>query len=260
MKDDVAICFVGDFRYLYKYFNNMYLNVRHIGEYKGDILILTSIFCPTFLIKQIRKKNKVKVLRFRKINFSKKAKFTMKTLNTDPDPNRYITKKFQWHKLNLFDLRLKKWKSIFYIDLNMNIHFPLEPILINRPNKLILARADSYPEYDWKLSSQFDKSNQLYKELNKKFNLSITNYFQTGIMYIDTEIIQKNTKKEIVELANEYPISKTNEQGILNLYFIFIKNHYQELVAESEGFITYFYWKIKDKSVIITKAATEKIK
>ena len=75
-------------------------------------------------------------------------------------------------------------------------------------------------------------------------------------MYFDTGIIEQNTYSELIALVNKYPFSITNEQGILNLYFIFIKNNFEELAHEVENKITYFYWLIENKDVIISKALT----
>ena len=100
----------------------------------------------------------------------------------------------------------------------------LNKILKVKPQDKIFARCDSFPSFDRKLSSQFDQTNDLFSKLNDSFDLETSNYFQTGILYFDTSIISKNTKKDLLELAKEYPISITNEQGIMNLYFKFIKN------------------------------------
>ena len=64
-----VVCFVADFRYLIKNFSRIYKELREIGKYQGDILIITSLLTPTFLIKEIRKKNNVKIFRFRKVRF-----------------------------------------------------------------------------------------------------------------------------------------------------------------------------------------------
>ena len=89
--------------------------------------------------------------------------------------------------------------------------------------------------------------------LAKTYNLKVNNYFQTGIMYYDTDIIQQDTKQSIVDIVESFPISITNEQGILNLYFHLTKNLYEEIPSEIGDYVTYFYWKLKNKKVIITK-------
>ena len=60
----------------------------------------------------------------------------------------------------------------------------------------------------------------------------------------------------IMHLIKRYPLSITNEQGILNLYFIFVKKQYKELIEILDDKISYFYWMLSDKEVIITKALT----
>jgi hypothetical protein len=255
-KKDIAIAVTGNFKYLYKYFNNIYSDIRKKGMYSGDILIITTLMCPTFLIKSISKKNNVIVLRFHKIKFDENTIEKLSNLKTYPDPNRHKTKEFQWHKLNLFDEKLKKWKYIFYLDINMNIHHNLNLILRKLPENSLMARADAYPEYKRTLESQFDNTNPIFIDLSTKYDLNINNYFQTGVLFFDTNIIEKNTKNYLINLVKQFPISKTNEQGIMNLFFIFEKNIYKELPLEVENFLTYFYWKMPDKKVIITKANT----
>ena len=79
-------------------------------------------------------------------------------------------------------------------------------------------------------------------------------------MYFDTEIIESSTFREIISLVEKYPISITNEQGILNLYFLFINKKYSELDLYIDGKLTYFYWKTKDSEVIITKSLRQQYK
>jgi hypothetical protein len=142
------------------------------------------------------------------------------------------------------------------MDINMNIHHDINALLKELPANKLLARADGYPTYQWKLKSQFDTLHPGFGTLAEDLDLEITDYFQTGILYYDTQIVEANTLEEIMSLVKKYPFSKTNEQGILNLYFIFINKMYTELVEVIEDKISYFYWKLSDKEVIITKALT----
>lgn len=258
MPKKTTLCLVANFKYLYKNFPRIYKQIRGNGKYNGEILVITSLTCPTFLIKFLKKSNKVSVLRFRKIKFDEKAEHKLSNLNLGS--NRHVNKNFQWHKLYLFDKKIKKWDYVFYLDINMHIHHDINPLLNIKPNNKLLARADGYPNYEWKLSSQFDSTDKKYSTLNEMYDLEINNYFQTGVMYFDTKIINLETFKEIIELVNNFPITITNEQGILNLYFIFIKNNYQQLVEKVDSKISYFYWLLKDQEVIISKALTTKIK
>lgn len=260
MKTDqeTSVCFVANFKYIYKHFPRISKELRLIGNFNGEIVLITNLFAPTFLIKETWKKSNVKILRFRNIKFDKNTHKHFISLNIQP--NRYLTKYFQWNKLYLFHPKLKRWKYIFYLDINMTIHHDLNLLLSIHPKNQILARADGYPDYVWKLDSQFDQTHKQFNKLKKVYDLRISNYFQTGLMYYDTSIITKNTFKEIIELIKKFPISITNEQGILNIYFIFIKNQYSELVETLGEKITYYYWMLDNKEVMITKALRTKYK
>ena len=157
-----AVAVVSNFKFLNSYFDNLYYQIRSIGNYQGEILIITSKLTPTFLIKSIRKKNNVKIIRFKKINFDRESENELNNLETFSDPNRNKTKKFQWHKLHLFDEYMKNWDYIFYLDINMNIHYDINKILDIHPKNCFMARADTYPNYDRELKSQFDQTHSLF--------------------------------------------------------------------------------------------------
>jgi len=255
-----AICFVADFKYLFKYFDIIYQELKNNGKYDGEIVILTSLFSPTFLIKSIRSNKKVLVLRNKKIKFSKKTKSEYINLNTNGQPNRFKYKNFQWQKLHLFDMKMKYWDYIFYMDINMHVHFDINKLLNIKPSKQLFARADGYPDYEKKLSSQFDSQHPLYASLEKIYNLESLDYFQTGILYFDTSIIDESTKKDLINLAEKFPLSTTNEQGIMNLYFNDTKNLYSELVKKIDSYTSYFYWLVENEKIIITKQLKTKYK
>ncbi len=159
----------------------------------------------------------------------------MKNLNRLPF---WYDKIFQYHKLYLFHTFFKKWKYIFYIDCGVNIFDDISPILkCSSPSKL-LAHSDAFPTYEWKLHHQFDKTNILYGQLSKRYDLNI-NYFQTTIMLYDTNIIEDNTFENLLKLTKDFPISITNDQGIIALYFSSINRNFDQIRTQDEN--TYYY-------------------
>ena len=204
--NSTAIALVANFKFLKNNFDRIYTQIREVGMYKGDIILITTYFCPTFFFKSIRNDNQVKVIRFNKIRFNNKTESILKKLDTYPDPNRHVTKNFQWHKINLFTTKLKKWKYIFYLDINMHIHCDINPILKLVPKEKFMARADSYPKYDKTLESQFKKKNPYFINLENQYNLKVSNYFQTGVIFFDTKIVNKKTKSDIISLVEKFPI------------------------------------------------------
>ncbi len=257
-KETFAVCVVGDFKFLRKYYKKFINNLRVEGNYKGDVVIITSKLTPVFLFKSSNFKN-IHFLKFNKIKFDKETETSLKSLNTGTEPNRHIYKNFQWNKLHLFDPDLKKWDFVFYIDINMTIHKSLISLFKIKPYGKIFANEDSSLNEDWTLGGQFDNTNPIYKDLEKNYDLNIKNYFQSGILYFDTNVIETSTKYEILDLVKKYPISKTNEQGILNIYFLFIKKLYKVMPQNLDGLTTYSYWK-KNDSVMITKQLIDKYK
>ena len=100
------------------------------------------------------------------------------------------------------------------------------------------------------LKHQFDNTHHSFFQLEKDYDLSIKDYFQTGILFFDTNIINKSTTRDILKLVKKYPYSLTNEQAIMNLYFIFERKLYKELPTTTGNVRTYSYWKDDSKSRI----------
>jgi hypothetical protein len=150
-----------------------------------------------------------------------------------------LTKKFQWHKLHLFNTFFKQWDYIFYLDCGITIFSDISPIINEITENTLLAHSDAYPRYEWKLHTQFDKTNtEFFTKLNNTYNLNI-DYFQTTTMLYDTKIIKNDTYDNLLKLSIEYPISRTNEQGIIALYFTNIQPLFKQIKIHNE--FTYFY-------------------
>ena len=121
----------------------------------------------------------------------------------------------------------------------MSIFSDISPILNEKTEDTLLAHSDAYPSYKWKLHTQFCKNNrEIYTKLHRTYNINI-DYFQTTIMLFDTKIINDNTFSDLLRLSYEYPISITNEQGIIALYFTNIKPIFKQIKLYNE--YTYFY-------------------
>ena len=66
-------------------------------------------------------------------------------------------------------------------------------------------------------------------------------YFQTCVMLYDTNIIHKDTFKNLYELIIKYPISGTNDQGIIALYFTNIEKKYEQIPIKDDNIYFYDY-------------------
>lgn len=82
-------------------------------------------------------------------------------------------------------------------------------------------------------------------------------FFQSGILLFDTNIIKHNTFVELVKLSEEYFISKTNEQGIMNLYFNSKLKIWKQIQVKDDTTFFYDMWerpKYKKHDYIMLKS------
>lgn len=245
-----CIVFVCNGKYLNK-FKNTLQSLRKNGQYNGEVLLIIGNDLKE-KENEIKETYNVEVKYFPDIVFDNNFNETNNNINSD---GRNKSKSFQWHKMYLFDVYLKKWNYIFYIDCGINILRPIQPILDSKKKDKLLAHNDAYPTMlgKWKLKIQFDQKHHLFKSLSEEFEMDI-DYFQTTILYYDTNIIHDKLYNNLYELACKYPISRTNEQGIMALYFINIENRWEQIQIQDD--IQYYYDYMKrsnDKPYIMHK-------
>jgi hypothetical protein len=208
------------------------------GKYNGTICLVIGddLLNDKMLDCDIIKNNNIIIKYFPNIQFPKEF---FKINNNIISDGRNLTKTFQWHKLYLFDIFFKKWDYIFYLDCGINIFSDIHPMINEITENTLLAHSDAYPSYENKLYCQFDKNNiEYFTKLNNTYNLNI-DYFQTTIMLYDTKIITDDTYNNLLNLTYEYPISTTNEQGIMALYFTNIHPVFKQIKTNNNN--TYFY-------------------
>lgn len=230
-----CVVFVSDKKYFPKFVDSLNQLVTK-GNYSGDICLIIGddLVSDNSLKHPLITNNHVIIKHFPNLpfpntflNFVKKA------------PYPFNEKLFQYHKFYCFDSYFKQWDTIFYLDSGINIYRDIRPMLdVKKPNTL-LAHSDAYPTYEWKLSGQFNSNfPALFSELKSSYNLNI-DYFQTTIMLYDTSIIQEDTFQNLYNLALRYPISRTNDQGIIALYFTSIVPAWEQIPIRNEE--TFFY-------------------
>lgn len=227
--DSLCVVFVTNISYFDKFVQTCQELIT-VGKYDGPICLIIGDDLLNNQCLQIDfiVKNKIIIKYFPNMIFSNDFKNHMITSACD---DRGINKQFQWHKLNVFDTFFKKWDYIFFLDCGMKIFSDISPILKELPENTFFAHSDAYPNYNWKLHDQFDKTKlEYYDKLKNKYNLN-TDYPQTTIMFYDTKIIKNDTFQNLLNLASEYPISRTNEQAIVALYFTNIEPLWKQITV-----------------------------
>ncbi|MCH9630555.1 MAG: hypothetical protein S4CHLAM37_05560 [Chlamydiia bacterium] len=231
--DSECVAFVSNKNYFYKFLKTLE-QLTTKGKYNGDICLIIGDDLENDQLLQHPKiiQNNVIVKHFPDIRFNKRFFRAARKL-----PRFNLL--FQYHKLHLFNTFFKKWNYVFYIDSGMEIYSDITPILDSKKAGKLLAQSDAYPSYVWKLSSQFSDKFPIYtKALSKKFDME-TDYFQTGTMLYDTNIISSDTFNKLAQLAMTYPSCNTNDQGICALYFTKIQPVWEPLPFRNKD--TYFY-------------------
>ena len=239
---DLCVVFICDTGYFHKFLKTCNQLIT-IGKYTGNICLVIGddlngniqLLNHDFIVR-----NKIIVQYFPNIKFTEEFYNVNNNIIFD---GRNITKRFQWHKLHLFNSFFKRWQYIFYLDCGITIFNDIRPILNEKTQNSLLAHSDAFPTYEWRLSNQFCSNNiNYFNSLNTKYNLNI-DYFQTTIMLYDTSIIDENTYNDLYKLSLEFPISKTNEQGIMALYFSNIKPVWKQIKTKNENIYFYDYFK-----------------
>lgn len=239
------------------YFDNFIYTCNQLityGNYKGDICLVIGddlykdklLDCDTITC------NNVKIKYFPNIKFSEDFLNIQKKLDRPP---LWFNKIFQFHKFHLFNTFFKQWNYILYLDCKITIFKDISPIINQITENTLLAHSDAYPYYNRNLDDQFDKSfTEYFNNLNNIYNLNI-DYFQTTIMLYDTSIINNDTYDNLYNLLIEYPISKTNDQGIIALYFTNIKPLFKQIKTHENNEYFYDYFsREKGKKYIMLKS------
>ena len=181
----------------------------------------------TYITEKIRNENSLRPVTERSISHVGESSYAMcrNTVNESNRGKREITKIFQWHKIHVFDVFFKQWEMIFYLDAGIQIYNPIEPFWeilteYSQDKKYLIAHSDNYPEINYNYSGQFKTQSypDIFQQLTQEIDLS-GDHFQSTILLFHSDIIRDETKNDLIFYANKYPISRTNEQAIMNIYF-----------------------------------------
>jgi lipopolysaccharide biosynthesis glycosyltransferase len=217
--------------------------IRNHGQYHGDIVLFFDEDLPRLEPNKLefyKEKYNLILKQFPTINISKYVDTLSKGKNEWGYPAH--CKLFTIHKFYLFDVYFKGWDKVFYIDAGMRIYNDLNRILELDCSGTLFAHSNSYPcnYFKWKLNHQFNLNNEpeIVKKLYENFDMNIIDNFQSGVLLYDTKIIEDNTVQTLIDLMNEYPISKGPDQGYMNLYFICMRNLWKPLpIMDKKGFL-----------------------
>lgn len=215
--------------------------IREKGSWKGDLVWL-AIGIKT--VPPWVEKFGVEVFNRCPIDVSYLKEYRQKFPFQKPTDGREVAKLIQFSKFWVFDPYFKKWESVLYMDAGMHVYQPLFPWFQIPHRGCIVAPDDRFPFSEPKtFRKQWDQTmKDVYHELNQYCNtisqkwLDQGGYFLNCVWLMCSSVILENTVQELQNLTRRFPISRTNEMAIMNLYF---KKLWKPLPL---GGIMYFDW------------------
>jgi len=204
------------------------IDLRAVGQWNGDIVLINvdiPNLSPNFL-------NFYRITEKRFPEIKEKGELLdilRHTPFSDTIDGREIDKKNQWEKLHVMDPYFKKWERVVFLDAGLRVlHNVNETILQLDYHGKFLAPDDggnfypTTPNPHKLFSSQISfNSQELITALKydfPKINDFNDTYFLNCIWLYDTSILDICTKAEMVAGMLKYPVCKTNEMAMMNLF------------------------------------------
>jgi hypothetical protein len=163
-----------------------------------------------------------------------------------PD-GRHFGKLAQWDKLQVFDPWMQRWDRVVYLDAGLRVFDRVDPLLSIDWRGKLTAPDDALPGDNGKrfrCQLDLDANPTVRDRLLADFGAWILDarYFLNCLWVLDTRLIDRCSRAELEEGMNRYPISLTNEMGIMNLCFHFRHRVWQPLPERAEHGKHIFGW------------------
>jgi hypothetical protein len=191
-------------------------DIRTKGQFTGPIVVMTD---GLFKIdnEYITKMN-LTIKEYPDIDISSLLEYIKQHPFNNSD-GREFTKTKQWNKLYVFDEYFKQWDYIFFVDAGLRIFDKISYFYPQFNANSITALDDGHPEFVKKFHTQIELSNiPVVEKLKEIYDIN-SSYFLNCMFIFDTTLIEPDTLQNMIEMMNEYPICKTNEMAIMNIYF-----------------------------------------
>jgi len=219
---------VTDEKYLYRAKKTI-IDLRSTGQWYDDLVLICIDLPhvnPTFVDFY-----KITLKRFPPIQEKYELLKRLHYTNfSDTIDGREIQKPNQWEKLHVMDHWFQKWERVVFLDAGLRVldsvhnsvlKLPyqgkfLAPddggnfVPLPNPNKLFKTQiSQTYPKYTNELMDTFST------------NLLEETYFLNCMWVYDTAILDICTKQEMIDGMLQYPICKTNEMALMNMFLHF---------------------------------------
>lgn len=227
----------------YQRAENTLEKIRVEGKWAGDLVWVAIDFDPS---EDFVRKWCVRVLKKPAYDMLWLWKLRQERPFQDTD-GREREKLIQFSKWRIFSHEFKAYRSLLYIDTGTYIRHPIAPIFTIQHKGKFVAPDDRFPFDDpsknfqkqWDQTAWPEKFQEL-QDYCRQENISLDTggYFLNCMWLMDTDLIQPDTQLVLMGLAKRFPISRTNEMAVMNLYFL---KHWEPL-PEKVGELRVFDW------------------
>ena len=221
---------VSDSAYLHRAKKTI-IDLRSAGQWHGDLVLINvgnAVLNQTFLdFYKIEEKRFPEIQEKRVLagNILKNIEFK------DTIDGREIRLINQWEKLHVMDPYFKKWERVVFLDAGTRVLYNVNDSILALDYKdKFLAPDDggnycTLPNPNKLFESQISHSDPQTMAVLKTDFPNIKDlkesYFLNCMWMYDTSILDICTKEEMVDGILKYPICKTNEMALMNLFLHF---------------------------------------
>lgn len=193
--------------------------LRTRGQWNGDVVLIAVDFKPEPVANSL-------VWEVTHVDTSNLVKQLKEHPLRRQDDNRHLGKLYQWDKFYVFHECFRRWERVVFLDAGLRVLDSVHPLLDLEWKDKFLAPDDSDP---------YDNGNRFHLQLDCGANPMIAyklldvfgesifmeRYFLNCMFVYDTQLLNRTTMQEMVDMMNAYPICMCNEMGIMNLIFAF---------------------------------------
>lgn len=214
-KRERCVALVSNKAYLEKALLTIWL-LRVFGRYRGDVVLVVGDDLRESIATLKKSILRITPAYFPDVRRNREDALVNRAPTTVDSQRK---KTFQFHKFHCFSPYFKRWRKVLYLDAKMRIYGDLDPLFQLDCSNSLIAHSDSFPSFESSLGDQFNFEDfpLLRKPLSTIADLD-SDYFQTTMMYFDTSIITSTTVQELIDLSKKFPNSRTNDQGIINIW------------------------------------------
>jgi hypothetical protein len=195
-------------------------DIRGVGQWTGDLVLITVGFTPSLLAKY-----SVQCISFPSIPIhTLREHYQANPLSIPTCDGRENKKCTQWEKLHAFDAFFSQWERVFFIDAGLRLFDSMDCFLSLEWRGKFLAPDDTWNDEKKRFNCQIETKNSpliLDKLIHRYGDILKEKYFLNCIFIYDTSLLTSTSKEEMISIMNEFPLWRTNEMGVMNVFFTF---------------------------------------